>query len=452
MRHFEEGAMSRHFLLRCALVLTLCAAVLPVPAHAGLADLIPHLFENTVRLASNPDPNRDHAAHFVDPSGTLSATGTALNESLVSQLSTFPMASSAGGFTYTFDPALGTYERASESFGPSFTERAQTIGAKKWNVGVNYLQAEYESLDGLDLEAGDIEFQLRHIDSSPPVGGTPPQPFFEGDLINVNTSIDVESATSVFFATYGLTDAFDVSVSMPVVSVDLSAQALLTVDRLATAANPGIHVFPDGSSTSAFQDSDSASGIGDVLLRGKWRFADLENGGVAALLDIRFPTGDEEELLGTGFTQGKLSFIGSGTFGKLSTHANLGYSTSSGDSATLSDLPDELDYRAGLDFAAHPRFTLSGEVVGRTLFDATTAVLGQEPFSFVMAGGTTTLTELRPVVHFVEDDLDLLLGVLGMKFNPTGNLLLTANAMFGLSDDGLEQDGVIGVLGVEYSF
>jgi hypothetical protein len=443
--------MSRTALLRCVLGAATLAA-LPTPARAGLADLIPQLFQNTIRLASNPDPTRDHAAHFTDPQGTLRATGAALSESLVSQLSTFPLASSAGGFTYTFDPALGTYERASESFGPSFTERAQTIGDGKWNVGFNYLQAGYESLDGLDLEGGEIEFQLRHIDSSAPVGGDPPQPFFEGDLINVNTSLDVESRTAVFFANYGVTDRFDVSFAVPVVSVDLEARALLTVDRLATANNPNIHVFPDGSSSNQFSASDSASGLGDVLVRGKWRFADLGSGGVAAALDVRLPTGNEEDLLGTGFTQAKLSLIASGDLGRISPHANLGYTTSSGDSTHLSDLPDELNYAAGLDLAVHPRVTLSGEVVGRTLFDATRATLGQESFNFVVAGSSTPQTEQRPVVRFREDDLDLLLGVLGVKVNPGGNLLLSASALFGLSDDGLEQDGVIGVLGVEYSF
>ena len=56
------------------------------------------------------------------------------------------------------------------------------------------------------------------------------------------------------------------------------------------------------------------------------------------------------------------------------------------------------------------------------------------------------------MVHFVEDDLNLLLGVLGLKFNPAGNLLLSASAIFDLADDGLRQDGTIGALGVEYSF
>jgi hypothetical protein len=58
----------------------------------------------------------------------------------------------------------------------------------------------------------------------------------------------------------------------------------------------------------------------------------------------------------------------------------------------------------------------------------------------------------RPVVEFAEDDLQLLLGALTLKWNPTGNLLLTGTALYSLSDDGLQDDGVIGVIGAEYSF
>ena len=40
-----------------------------------------------------------------------------LNNQLALQLSTFPLASSAGGFTYRFDPGLGVFTRATDSFG-----------------------------------------------------------------------------------------------------------------------------------------------------------------------------------------------------------------------------------------------------------------------------------------------------------------------------------------------
>ena len=452
--------MPRNPWLRPLVALAAALAVTASPAAAdGLADLIPNLFGTEVRLASNPDPTRDHSAHFIDEQLALVATGQALNESLVTQLSTIPLASSAGGFTYIFDPALGTFTRSTDSFGPVFAERAQTIGKGKWNFGINYLQASYDTLSELGLDQGDIEFQLRHLDLDPVDDHQ--NPFFEGDLVNVNTFLDVDTQQTVFFGNYGIGERFDLSVAVPVVNVELDATARLTVDRLTTSAIPGIHQFPEavaGCSVSADRavaecsDSGSASGVGDILMRGKYRFTDFAGGGgLAGALDLRLPTGDEEDLLGSGIGQAKALLIATGELGPVAVHGNLGYAISSGDSDVVSDLPDELSYTFGLDFAPHPRVTIVGELVGRTLFDATQPVITQETFAFTLPSGGTGSAQ-RPVVSFQEEDLDLLLGAFGLKVNPGGNLLLSATALWSLSDDGLQDDDVIAVVGAEYSF
>src|SRR5690349_16801412 len=44
------------------------------------------------------------------------------------QVSNVPLGSSSGGFTYTYDVARGTFERSTQTFGPAFAERAETIG------------------------------------------------------------------------------------------------------------------------------------------------------------------------------------------------------------------------------------------------------------------------------------------------------------------------------------
>src|SRR5690242_11512847 len=46
-----------------------------------------------------------------------------INHLLAAQLASFPLGSSAGGFTWTFQPVTGTFTRASDSFGPLFSER-----------------------------------------------------------------------------------------------------------------------------------------------------------------------------------------------------------------------------------------------------------------------------------------------------------------------------------------
>ena len=50
-------------------------------------------------------------------------------------------------------------------------------------------------------------------------------------------------------------------------------------------------------------------------------------------IDLRLPTGDEDDLLGTGATQTKVQFIASGEYGLFAPHASFGYTFSNGKSA-----------------------------------------------------------------------------------------------------------------------
>ena len=55
---------------------------------------------------------------------------------LLGETTTFPIGSSAGGFTWTFDSNLRVPIRRSMSFGPMFTDRPFTTGRGKLNVGM----------------------------------------------------------------------------------------------------------------------------------------------------------------------------------------------------------------------------------------------------------------------------------------------------------------------------
>jgi hypothetical protein len=108
----------------------------------------------TAVAARLPRPQR--SLRGLNPDGTL-APGVqeadvriplALNSTIASQLQTFPIPSSSGGFTWTFDPTLGTFNRGTASFGPSFAERAETSGRGRWNVGMSYVRASYDRFEG----------------------------------------------------------------------------------------------------------------------------------------------------------------------------------------------------------------------------------------------------------------------------------------------------------------
>src|SRR6185436_16003468 len=100
-----------------------------------------------------------------------------------------------------------------------------------------------------------------------------------------------------------------------------------------TGPTSQIHVFPGGSDSQTFHDGGSAQGIGDIVLRTKYRFLDVPAGGLAAGLDLRLPTGDSANLLGSGATQARFELIGSNTYNRLEPHFNIGY-TFSGESGT----------------------------------------------------------------------------------------------------------------------
>jgi len=273
------------------------------------------------------------------------------------QLSSFPLGSSSGGFSWIFDPGSGTFVRASNSFGPVFAERALTLGRQRLNIGVNYQHVTFDHLDGVSLSGGDI------------VGYTGVQNVFGSDIgFFFADALDLHLSTDIIntFATYGVTDSFDVGVAVPVNHVELNATLTSRVGDTVSGVSPDID--PRVMSTSG-----SASGIGDIVLRAKYHMLKRKGGGLAESIDVRLPTGDENNLLGVAGPQVKLLFIASSSIGRLSPHGNFGY-TISGTSNSVNDPaslllapPEEINYTGGADVALSPRVTVAFDAIGRTL-------------------------------------------------------------------------------------
>ena len=152
---------------------------------------------------------------------------TNFNRAVVSQLSTFPLGSSAGGFTFIFDPASQAFTRSSDSFGPSYAERAMTMGQDTFNVGAMYQRATYDSVEGRDLNNGEIRFLVRDM----------PTP---GDVVSAELAVDLTTDILVLSMTYGLTDRLDVGTAVPFIRVGLDASVTPTlVQRADGAIEPG---------------------------------------------------------------------------------------------------------------------------------------------------------------------------------------------------------------------
>src|SRR5262249_13938624 len=144
-----------------------------------------------------------------------------------------------------------------------------------------------------------------------------------------------------------------------------------------------------------------AQGLGDVLLRGKYRFLDAARGGLALGLDIRLPTGDSTELLGSGHLQAKASLIGSVAEGPFSPHINIGYAFGTGGATTeggvevLPELPDEFSYTSGFDIAAGNRATVSVDLLGRSLRKLGTLVPVERTFVYQDRNGVVGTSQFE---------------------------------------------------------
>jgi hypothetical protein len=419
----------------------------------GLAGLLLRFFspENPVVLAANPDPARSHDAHFRSQSNAQSILRQ-LNAGIAAQLSTFPLGSSSGGFTYTFDESLGVYNHTTESFGPIFAERPLTVGKGKFSFAVNYQHGTWDRFEGQDLGGGDLQLYLTHEDTNQ--DGDNLDLWFEGDIIRADVAIDLETDTTVLFANYGLTERFDLGVAVPFQRVDMNARIDTSIERLATASDPfpvPLHRFGDGASEFTYPESGSASGLGDMLVRGKWNFFRGASASAAFGTDVRLPTGKEEDLLGSGATQVKLYGVVGGSPGRFSPRASFGYTFSSGGSDFTGDLPDELNYTAGFDLALHRRLTIAADFVGRTLLDAERLVLEERTFRYRTQADPTVQEAVRTTPGTETGSLGLYLASVGFKLNPFGRLLIVGNVLIAVGDGGL-QDDVTPVIGIDYSF
>ena len=471
---------SRRFaLLAAALTLVAPAAL---TAQTGLRDLLTDFLQHGITLAPPPlVGGTSHVAHFNSLDQTQFLAVRQFNQELALQLSSYPLASSAGGFSYRFDPALGTFTRATESFGPIYAERADTIGKGKSNLGLNYSHFDFSRINDLSLKDGDLKLAFQHVD----VGK-----YIEGDVITADLSLKVTSDIVAFVMTYGVSDRFDIAAAIPIVKVGLSASTNATIQRLATGPCPGgtpscsdtpIHRFPGDATSETFQDSGSATGVGDIVLRGKFRVAEGSAGGLALGADFRLPTGEERDLLGTGVWQARASLVWSVHLGALSPHVNGGYtwSTNPSDDRTPEEknppnggaplprltIPDEVDYTVGFDWAVHPRVTVAFDVIGRTFLHTQIVQVQDQTFTAVTGdsnGGDChctpegqqppqTVTAQFPRLTTTQGDLNTLLGSFGLKVNPFANLLVTANVLFSLNRQGL-QFNIAPLIGVDYSF
>jgi hypothetical protein len=440
--------MNRHTLVVIALLACVRPAVAQEPftlasPSQSLATLFTDLFgPRGLRVDSEATlpGEQPHTAHF---NSDFESNFDKFTTAIVGQLVTVPIPSPASGFTYEFDPNLGVFKRSTGSFGPILADRAETVGTGRVSFGFATQRFSFQTVEGLDL--GRVPAVFTH-DSAQLLGG-------RQDV--VTTLSDIEASVTQFttFVTVGVSSRVDVSAAVKVVTNDIRVTSKATIRRLGTT-NALTHFFRqvDGSigNERTFTAAGRVTGMGDVTVRLKSSLGREPARGVAVGLELRLPTGDQMNLLGTGTAGVQPFVILSSTRQGLSPHASASYqwngssvlagNPASGESA---DFPDQIAYAAGADLALHPRMTVAFDLLGRRYINAER--LAREDFH--------ALDDLStfPTITFSRQSFNTLSGSVGAKINVRERLLLTGNLLFALDDHGV-RDRVTPLVAFEYGF
>jgi hypothetical protein len=211
-------------------------------------------------LCAGPAAAKTFTDRFVGPTQAL---GQALSQTVARSL---PVTSASPGLTFSYDPASGAFVRDTDLLGQLYLERARPIGKGKWNLTVSYQHVHVDAVQGHDLDS------LR--DNTLPIitqGSTNNPNAPTGNVLlkfpRYDVGLSVDEVTLA--ATYGITDNLDVNLTLPILISALSINATaLTFTR-----NPNDNsLVPSGRRGNRFsQGNTTATGVGDLFLRGKYR-------------------------------------------------------------------------------------------------------------------------------------------------------------------------------------
>ena len=305
---------------------------------------------------------------------------------------------------------LGTPQRASASFGPFFTERSLTTGAGRLTLGASFTSRRYTTLDGRDLDDGTFVTSGNQFrDEAAPF-----------DVETLSMSLESQAPSRQAPRT-GCYDRVDVGVVVPFVTIDLRGQRTNTYRGTAVV--------------QATADA-TASGIGDVAVRGKVRLLGDRGSGLASIAEVQLPTGREEDLLGAGTASTFVAMVVSGEAGAFAGHGTVG--------ATLGGLSPGFQYRGAFTANVSRQVTLVGELIGRTVDEAGRVVLTRVPHPTIIGVDTLRLLPEGDSTHHRP-------GRARREMEHRATWLIGAHVILPVTDEGLKASRAF-VIGLEYSW
>ncbi len=440
-------------------------------------------------------PNYNEAVPFSGLASTLSA-------SIATELSVIPIASPASAVITRTDPTTGAELPVSSTLGPIFTERAETIGKHKFYIGFSNQDFHFTSLNGQSLRGLQVLLDAGGRPTGLTAGATPSNQILTTYPATVGSGVDVRLGQNVAFLTYGLTDRLDVSVGLPVVHASITGETA-NAEIYVGAGNgksgltntncwcldtltPGVApVNRSGLQLPGVINEVAAShtGFGDMLIRGKGTLIRRRNLALALGADLRVPTGDAHQYLGTGATAIK-PFLALSLYTTplshgivFSPHVNVGWQYSGKSvlggqltpselaagppvslgvpfNATNGFLPDVFSWAVGTEVALGRRNTVVADILGNQIG----LVHGISNMKTVVTSGLdpscTTGCKLEPVSGLVGTgpvSLNQYSGAFGYKSRIAGNLVGTFNMLVRFDNNGLVARAVP-LFGLSYTF
>jgi len=349
-----------------------------------------------------------------------------------------PLPGASPGVTYSFDAATGTFRRDPVTFGQVYLDRAGTIGANRFNVSFAYQWVKLTEIEGMDADD---------------LGDPLPIPL-EGLLAAIQfprLSVDAAVHQFLFAFTYGLGDDAELSVAVP---LEYSKLSLSTTVEAAALTEEGELIFLEEN----LDEGNDVVGIGDVLLRGKYRFLARDDFDLAAGLLLRFPSGNKDALQGIGFFELTPSLLAStrifeaASWARFQGHLNagIGFNTEDVDSS-------EARWGLGVDWAVQDAVTFSLAFLARNQF---AAVASPESFLFTRCDTDLVTCAVDPSVRDTvapifgltgerPDYYNLSIGGRGSVWQDT--IFVFANVAVPLND-GFVRTAPIPLFGVEATF
>jgi hypothetical protein len=246
------------------------------------------------------------------------------------------------------------------------------------------------------------------------VGRDPHPIVVGGDTVLFSTTPKIIYHVATVNVTYGITDDLDVNMALPLIALDFDANAR--------------RAAPGGITFINTQHGRVSVNIGDIHLRAKYHAFSWEGLEGAAGLDVRLPTGDPTDALGTGTgTIRPFVAFSHHHYSWIEPHLNGGFEFD-----VVESNRSRAHYGMGVTLKPCEWFDFSGTLLGQSEFDgirSNASVSGPH----IVQGATVQ----RPYEGISVSRKDYFDAMIGARFRIWETLVLSAGVMKAINDDGL---------------